>query len=103
MSLMRATIHGCGNNTGSRVRSITNGCLESNAAAPLYGLVKTANESGGRRRHHSHSSDWIPPIFGGKSLVTKRCFTATPPAPRQPTDQGHRSAATRQALADVLP
>ena len=29
---------------------------------------------GGRRRHHSHSNDWMPPILGGKSFVTSRCF-----------------------------
>ena len=53
-----------------------NGWAASNAAAPAYGLVSTANESGGSRRHHSHSSDWMPPIFGGKSFVTSRCFTS---------------------------
>ena len=28
----------------------------------------------GRRRHHSQSNDWMPPILGGKSFVTSRCF-----------------------------
>ena len=75
---MRRTIHGCGSSTGSGVRSMRYAWALSNCAAPSYGLVSTAKRSAGRRRHHSHSSDWIPPIFGGKSFVTKRCFTSRP-------------------------
>ena len=81
-ALIRRTISGCGSSTGSRTRSTRNGCSASNSAAPAYGLVSTANDVGGRRRHHSHSSDWIPPIFGGKSFVTSRCFTPCWPLDR---------------------
>ena len=90
---MRRTIHGCGSSTGSGVRSMRNGWALSNCAAPSYGLVSTAKRSGGRRRHHSHSSDWIPPILGGKSFVTSRCFT---PAPRR---QPSRALAQRACSA----
>ena len=51
---------GCGSSTGSRTRATWNGWAASNSAAPRYGLVSTANDSGGSRRHHSHSSDWMP-------------------------------------------
>ena len=70
----RLTISGCGSRAGSRTRSMRYACAASNSAAPRYGLVSTANWSGGRRRHHSQSSDWMPPILGGKSFVTSRCF-----------------------------
>ena len=86
---------GAASSTGSRVRSMRNGWAVSNSAAPAYGLVSTANESGGRRRHHSHSNDWMPPILGGKSFVTSRCFTA-----RIPSGRPLRSRRARRGRAD---
>ena len=97
---MRRTIHGCGSSTGSGVRSIRYAWALSNCAAPSYGLVSTAKRSGGSRRHHSHSNDWMPPIFGGKSFVTSRCFTRRDRrrADRRPS----RAAAQRACSASTL-
>ena len=97
-SSMRRTIHGCGSSTGSGVRSMRNGWALSNCAAPTYGLVSTAKRSGGSRRHHSHSSDWMPPIFGGKSFVTSRCFTGARAA-RPDRDRAARSPTGRARRA----
>src|SRR3712207_8025897 len=40
-----------------------------------WGVVTTATSSGGRRRQSSHRYDWMPPTFGGKSLVTRSDLT----------------------------
>ena len=71
-SMCRAS-PGCGSSTGSRVRSMRNRCSASHAAAPSYGVVSTAKSAGSSRRHSSQSRVWMPPILGGKSLVTSRC------------------------------
>ena len=105
-ALIRLTIIGCGSRTGSRTRSTRNGCAASNSAAPGYGLVSTANDSGGRRRHHSQSNDWMPPIFGGKSFVTNRCLHAVEPTdpsrvPAAPDSSPSRSLAHRACSARI--
>ena len=48
------------------------GCAASHAALSGWRVVSTANDDGSSRRHSSQSIVWIPPILGGKSLVTKR-------------------------------
>ena len=98
---MRRTIHGCGSRTGSRVRSMRYACSSSKRRAPWYGLVSTAKRSGGRRRHHSHSNDWIPPILGGKSLVTRRCFTPACAGRAGPLAQRACSARTSSSCVAV--
>ena len=73
-----------------------NGWAASNSAAPAYGLVSTANRSGGSRRHHSHSSDWMPPILGGKSFVTRRCFMRALPGARRPSRRARAGSDRRR-------
>ncbi len=61
---------------------MANGCAASQSAAPGYGVVSTCVSSGGRRRHSSYKYDWMPPILGGKSFVTRsdvtECAAPTP-------------------------
>ena len=52
------------------MRSTRNACAASHSAAPAYGVVSTVVSSGRSRRQSSYRYDWIPPSFGGKSLVT---------------------------------
>ena len=77
---------GLGSSTGSRVRSIRNACVRSKRSASGCGLVSTVTSSGGSRRHSSQRYDWIPPIFGGKSLVTSRWRVTIAPAGRTGDD-----------------
>src|SRR5215207_10650320 len=73
---MRVANDGVGKNWRSRARTTRNGCCASHAASPSWCVVKTVASADGSRRQSSWRYDWIPPIFGGKSLVTSRPVTA---------------------------
>src|SRR6266487_6447465 len=75
MSSTRRARPGAGSSTRWRVRSMLNGCAASQSAAPGYGVVSTCVSSGGRRRQSSYRYDWMPPILGGKSFVTRSDVT----------------------------
>ena len=60
-------------------RSMRIGCAASNAYVPSNAVVRTVVSSGGSRRHSSHRYDWMPPTFGGKSLVTSRWLKGRQP------------------------
>ena len=63
---------GVGHSTCCLVRSTRNACCASKAAASGWGVVNTVTSPAGSRRHSSQRYDWMPPILGGKSLVTSR-------------------------------
>src|SRR5436190_8639470 len=65
---------GVGHSTVPGTRSTRNGWAASKAGASGWAVVRTANVSGGRRRHNSQRYVWMPPTLGGKSLVTSRCL-----------------------------
>ena len=75
-----------------------NACSRSNRSASAYGLVSTVTSPAGSRRHSSHRYDWMPPILGGKSLVTRRWrITRRPtPPPARPAPGGARRGRGRR-------
>src|SRR3981189_1872303 len=65
-----------GNRKRSGVRSMRNPASASHALVAAWGVVSTVVAARGSRDHSSQRYDWIPPTFGGKSLVTSSELTS---------------------------
>src|SRR5579863_1606239 len=70
MATARRETDGTGSISDVGWRITGKGCLASNSAAPSQAGAYTTTVPGGSRTASPWTNDWIPPLRGGKSLVT---------------------------------
>ncbi len=83
MAALRRAICGVGTISLDGSRMTGNGNVASNAASPGWRAVWTTTWSAGSRVAIASTNDSMPPVRGGKSLVTIRVRPATVAQPTQ--------------------
>ena len=90
----------------SAVRSTRKGCARvERARRRRSGVVRTANSSGGSRRHSSHRYDWMPPdlgreVVGDEQMRHARCCRFAAQSATSASTAGSRSRRERRRRPD---